>query len=101
MQPVVNELLTRRIAVDLHNALIAICPEWASAKDDDIESEKGKAPVVKVVMTASDDGPDWQPHIRNKENRRRMASRFKDNKDACRSFGICSAALIEYNSCQI
>ena len=29
------------------------------------EAEKGRACVVKVVMTGSaDDGPDWQPHDR-------------------------------------
>jgi type I restriction enzyme, R subunit len=77
--------MSRRIAVDLYNALIALRPDWASAKDDDIEAEKGKACVVKVVMTGSaDDGPDWQPHIRNKVKRRTLANRFKDSKDPFR-----------------
>jgi hypothetical protein len=41
--------------------------------------------VVKVVMTGSaDDGPDWQPHIRNKDKRRKLANRFKDAKDPFR-----------------
>lgn len=36
-------------------------------------------------MTGSaDDGPEWQPHIRNKEKRRAMANRFKDSKDPFR-----------------
>jgi len=67
--------MSRRIAVDLYNALIKLRPEWASAKDDkdDLPAEaSAKADasdkprcVVKVVMTGSaDDGPDWQPHIR-------------------------------------
>ena len=77
--------MSRRIAVDLYNALIALRPDWASAKDDDAEAEKGKACVVKVVMTGSaDDGPDWQPHIRNKDKRRKLANRFKDAKDPFR-----------------
>jgi type I restriction enzyme R subunit len=77
--------MSRRIAVDLCNAIIALRPGWASAKDDDAEAEKGKACVVKVVMTGSaDDGPDWQPHIRNKEKRRKLANRFKDAKDPFR-----------------
>jgi type I restriction enzyme R subunit len=42
--------MSRRIAVDLYNALIALRPDWASAKDDDAEAEKGK---VCVVMTGS------------------------------------------------
>ena len=77
--------MSRRIAVDMYNALIALRPDWASAKDDDGESEKGKACVVKVVMTGSAaDGPDWQPHIRSKDKRRALANRFKDPKDPFR-----------------
>jgi len=77
--------MSRRIAVDLHNALIKLRPDWASAKDDDAEAEKGKACVVKVVMTGSaDDGPAWQPHIRSKDKRRKLANRFKDAKDPFR-----------------
>jgi type I restriction enzyme R subunit len=77
--------MSRRIAVDLYNALIALRPDWASAKDDDAEAEKGKACVVKVVMTGSaDDGPDWQPHIRSKDKRRKLANRFKDAKNPFR-----------------
>ena len=77
--------MSRRICVDLHNALIELRPDWASAPDDDAEVEKGKNCVVKVVMTGSaDDGPDWQPHIRNKLKRRALATRFKDSKDPFR-----------------
>jgi type I restriction enzyme R subunit len=77
--------MSRRIAVDMYNALIALRPDWASAKDDDSEAEKGKACVVKVVMTGSAaDGPDWQPHIRSKDKRRALANRFKDPKDPFR-----------------
>jgi len=77
--------MSRRICVDLYAALTKLRPEWASAKDDDSEAEKGKACVVKVVMTGSaDDGPGWQPHIRNKERRRKLANRFKDSKDPFR-----------------
>ncbi len=60
-------------------------PAWASAKDDDSEAEKKQACVVKIVMTGSaEDGPDWQPHIRNKPKRRELATRFKDSKDPFR-----------------
>ena len=77
--------MSRRICVDLYDALIKLRPDWASAKDDDPEAEKGKTCVVKVVMTGSaDDGPGWQPHIRNKEKRRKLANRFKDSKDPFR-----------------
>ncbi len=77
--------MSRRICVDLYEALIKLRPAWASTKDDDAEAEKGRDCVVKVVMTGSaDDGPEWQPHIRNKEKRRKLANRFKDNKDPFR-----------------
>ncbi|MHB1233112.1 MAG: type I restriction endonuclease subunit R [Burkholderiales bacterium] len=77
--------MSRRICVDLYAALIKLRPGWASASGDDIEAEKGKDCVVKVVMTGSaDDGPAWQPHIRNKDKRRKLANRFKDSKDPFR-----------------
>jgi type I restriction enzyme R subunit len=77
--------MSRRIAVDLYNAIIALRPDWASAKGDDAEAEEGRACVVKVVMTGSaDDGPDWQPHIRSKDKRRKLANRFKDATDPFR-----------------
>ena len=77
--------MSRRICVELYAALIKLRPDWASAKDDDSEVEKAKACVVKVVMTGSaDDGPEWQPHIRNKDKRRQLANRFKDSKDPFR-----------------
>jgi type I restriction enzyme R subunit len=77
--------MSRRICVELHDALITLRPEWAGAADDDLEAEKGKRGVVKVVMTGSaDDGPEWQPHIRNKERRRKLAVRFKDPGDPFR-----------------
>jgi len=57
--------MSRRICVDLYNALIQLRPEWAQD-------------ILKVVMTGSaDDGPDWQPHIRSKDARRKLANRFK------------------------
>jgi type I restriction enzyme R subunit len=77
--------MSRRICVDLYDAIVKLRPSWASAKDDDPESEKGKGCVVKVVMTGSaEDGPEWQPHIRNKEKRRKLATRFKDARDPFR-----------------
>ncbi|MHB1200664.1 MAG: type I restriction endonuclease subunit R [Polaromonas sp.] len=77
--------MSRRICVDLYNALIKLRPDWASAAGDDAEMETDKNCLVKVVMTGSaDDGPDWQPHIRSKDKRRRLANRFKDSRDPFR-----------------
>jgi type I restriction enzyme R subunit len=64
--------MSRRICVDLYDALIALRPEW-------------REEALKVVMTGSaDDGPDWQPHIRSKDKRRKLANRFKDSRDPFR-----------------
>jgi type I restriction enzyme R subunit len=77
--------MSRRICIDLYNAIVALRPDWAGAPDDDIEAEKGRKCVVKVIMTGNAaDGPDWQQHIRNKERRKKLASRFKDAKDPFR-----------------
>ncbi|HRQ88385.1 MAG TPA: HsdR family type I site-specific deoxyribonuclease [Bacteroidia bacterium] len=61
--------MSRRICVDLYNALIELRPEW-------------EAETLKIVMTGSaEDGPEWQRHIGNKKQRRELANRFKDAKD--------------------
>ncbi|NWG08504.1 MAG: type I restriction endonuclease subunit R [Chloroflexi bacterium] len=66
--------MSRRICVDLYNAIIALRPDWHS--DDD------KQGVIKIVMTGSASDPlDWQPHIRNKARREELAQRFKDPAD--------------------
>src|SRR5438309_8355089 len=70
--------MSSRICVELYNAIIKLRPEWASGVNGDIEAEKSKSCVAKIVMTGSaEDGPDWQQHIRNKEKRRKLAARFK------------------------
>ncbi len=64
--------MSRRICVDLYNALIKLRPEW-------------EAETLKVVMTGSaEDGPEWQKHIGNKTQRRELANRFKDAKNPFR-----------------
>jgi type I restriction enzyme R subunit len=79
--------MSRRICVEMYNAIIKLRPEWASAPNDDdaVAAASGRRPspiVAKIVMTGSaEDGPDWQKHIRNKEKRRALAGRFKDPKD--------------------
>lgn len=66
--------MSRRICVDLYNAVVRIRPEWRDEND-------GKG-VVKIVMTGSaSDPPEWQPHIRNKSRREILAMRFKDPDD--------------------
>ncbi len=69
--------MSRRICIDLHEALVRLRPEWAHADDD-----KGR---IKVVMTgAAADPTAWQPHIRNKPRREGLARRFRDAGDPLR-----------------
>ncbi|GAA5483334.1 type I restriction endonuclease subunit R [Haloferula sargassicola] len=61
--------MSRRICVDLYEALIQLRPEWADE-------------ALKVVMTGSAaDGPAYQKHITTKKQRRDLANRFKNPAD--------------------
>lgn len=67
-------VMSRRIAVDLYDAITEIRPEWGN---DDVN--KGK---IKVVMTGSAaDNDKLQPHIGGKQRRDTLAKRMKDNND--------------------
>ena len=67
--------MSRRIAIELHNEIVKLRPEWYDPDDD-----KGK---IKVIMTGSAaDGPEWQEHIRNKQRRQHLAERMKDPNDS-------------------
>lgn len=66
--------MSRRICVDMYNAICARKPDWASSDDD-----QGR---IKVMMTGSASDPeDWQEHIRNKARKDRLANRFRDPND--------------------
>ncbi len=66
--------MSRRICVELYRAIIALRPDWHH--DDD---EQG---AIKIVMTGSATDPlEWQPHIRNKARREKLADRLKDPAD--------------------
>jgi len=69
--------MSRRICVELYNALVAIRSEWHDPADD-----KG---ALKIVMTGSaSDPPEWQAHIRNKQAREVLAERFRKPDDPLR-----------------
>ena len=66
--------MSRRIAADLYEAIIAIKPEWHSN-----DLNKG---VIKVIMTSSSsDGPKMAKHHTTKEQRRSLAERMKNPDD--------------------
>jgi type I restriction enzyme R subunit len=74
--------MSRRVCVDLLDAIIKLRPQWAGHPEDKDDVESGKKCVAKIIMTGSaDDGPEWQHHIRNKQRRRELALRFRDPKD--------------------
>lgn len=69
--------MSRRIAVALHDALVALRPDWYDPDD-----ARG---TLKVVMTGSASDPArWQEHIRTKVGREALAKRFKDAADSFR-----------------
>ncbi|MBI4678966.1 MAG: type I restriction endonuclease subunit R [Elusimicrobia bacterium] len=63
--------MSRRICVNLYDAIAKLRPQWRRADDD-----KG---LVKVVMTGSATDPvEWQQHIRDKARRHKLGDIFKD-----------------------
>lgn len=67
--------MSRRIAVDLYNAIVTLRPDWHS---DDLHEG-----VIKVVMTLSaDDGAMMAQHHTTKRQRQTLANRMKDNDDS-------------------
>ena len=66
--------MTRQIAVNLYDAIIALRPEW--------HDESLMSGAIKVVMTSSSDDPaSFQPHHTSKEDRKVLAKRLKDAND--------------------
>lgn len=82
--------MSRRIAVDMYNEIIRLRPAW---HNDDLK--KG---AVKIVMTAaSSDGPDMAKHHTTKDQRRRIADRFKDSEDTLELVIVCDMWLTGFD----
>lgn len=66
--------MSRDICVKLYDAITEIRPDWHST-----DVEQG---VIKVIMTGSASDKDHlQPHIYNKQTKKRLEARFKDLND--------------------
>ena len=66
--------MSRRIAIEVYKEIVKLKPEWHSENVDD--------GTVKVIMTSSSTDPlDWQPFSTTKEEKKRLAQRFKDPED--------------------
>jgi len=73
--------MSRRICVELYDAIIKIRPHWHSDDDD-----KG---TIKVIMTgSSSDALNMQPHIRNKPRRKAIGDRLKNPNDPLKRFPV-------------
>ncbi len=84
-------VMSRRIAVDLYNAITQIRPDWHS--EDDTEG------YIKVVMTGSAGDPlEWQQHIRNKQRRSRLAERMKQSDSDLRMVIVCDMWLTGFDA---
>lgn len=67
--------MSRRICVELYDAIIKIRPLWHSDDDDN--------GTIKVIMTgSSSDALNMQPHIRNKPKRKAIGDRLKNPNDS-------------------
>lgn len=66
--------MSRRIAIEMYKEIIELKPEWQSEDIDD--------GAIKIIMTSSSTDPlDWQPFSTTKEEKKRLAQRFKDPED--------------------
>lgn len=66
--------MSRQIAVDLYDAIVAIKPEW-----DDANPTKG---AIKIIMTGSaSDDARLQKHIYSKQVKKDLEKRIKDPED--------------------
>ena len=67
--------MTRQIAVNLYQEIIKLRPDW---HNNDLD--KGN---IKIIMTSSSDDPEnFQPHHTSKDDRRKLATRFKNENDS-------------------
>ena len=66
--------MSRRIAVELYEEIVALRPHW-----HDADKRKGE---IKVIMTSSSSDPQsWQKHNTSKQDRKDIGERFKDPND--------------------
>ena len=82
--------MSRGIAADLYEKIVAYRPEWHS--DDDVSG------VIKVVITGSASDPEHlQPHIRNKQRIKVIEKRIKDPNDPLELVIVCDMWLTGFD----
>jgi type I restriction enzyme R subunit len=66
--------MSRQIAVELYDAIVALRPEW-----DSEDPQKG---AIKIIMTGSaSDDSNMQKHLYSKQTKKEIEKRFKDPED--------------------
>lgn len=82
--------MSRKIAVDLYDAIVDVRPDWHGDADDE--------GAIKVVMTGSASDPlGWQRHIRNKERRTKLEARMKDSTSSMKLVIVCDMWLTGFD----
>lgn len=79
--------MSRELCVALFDALIAVRPDWAGERTATAEGGSGhwnhKDGAVRIVMTgAASDGPEIQPHLYTRSQKKDLEKRLKDPKDS-------------------
>jgi type I restriction enzyme, R subunit len=84
-------VMSRRIAVDLYDAITRMRPDWHD--DDDDEG------YIKVMMTGSASDPlEWQRHIRSKQRRAHLADRMKQSDTSLKLVIVCDMWLTGFDA---
>lgn len=81
--------MSRRICVEMYDAIEKIRPDWVS--DDDAQG------AIKVVMTGSAKDTAWQKHIRSKKALKDVERRFKDPEDPLKIVIVCDMWLTGFD----
>ena len=83
--------MSRQIAVELYDAIVAIRPQW-----HDEDPTKG---AIKIIMTGSaSDDSNMQKHLYNKKAKQNIEKRFKDSNDGLRLVIVRDMWLTGFNA---
>lgn len=82
--------MSRRIAVDLYDRIVALRPKWYGDTDD--------AGMIKVVITGSaSDTEHIQKHVRSKEKLKELATRMKKGDSDLKIVIVCDMWLTGFD----
>lgn len=82
--------MSRNIAADLYEKIVAYRPDW--------HSEDDQAGKIKVIITGSaSDAEHLQPHIRNKQRIKEIEKRIKNPKDELEMVIVCDMWLTGFD----